>query len=62
MNATLYNYGSEIYTHLELFIPIEVNQHIGVYILNGRSPSAYVEMRFKPQPLYPVNVSGTIYK
>jgi hypothetical protein len=61
LKAALAQAGSRIYPD---FIPLkteEFKKHIGLYILNGLSPSLQVSQKFKSQKEDPVNGSDICY-
>ena len=62
--AYLYNAGSggTQYPDFKEFSTDEIMQHLGVYILNGLSPSPQVEMKFDSQKNNPMNGSGFFSK
>ena len=49
------------YPELKEFSVDEIMQHLGVYILNGLSPSPQVEMKFDSQKKNPKNGSDFCY-
>eukprot|EP00957_Ditylum_brightwellii_P180126 13721036-Ditylum_brightwellii.AAC.1 len=51
MNASLYTAGNMIYDTFTKFTPQEIEKHIGVYILNRLSSSAYIKIKLQPQKL-----------
>eukprot|EP00957_Ditylum_brightwellii_P013216 997438-Ditylum_brightwellii.AAC.2 len=44
------------------FTPAEIEKHIGVYTLNGLSPSPDIKMKFSQQKNKEVNKNDAIYK
>ena len=62
--AYLYNAGSggTQYPEFKEFSADEIMQHLGVYILNGLSPSPQVEMKFDLQKKNPKNGSDFCFK
>ena len=63
MKAMLSNEGSggTIYKDFTPFTTFELMKHVGVYFLNGVSPSPRVEMKMKPQTMDPFNGNGMDY-
>ena len=61
--AYLYNAGSggTQYPDFKEFSVDEIMQHLGVYILNGISPSPQVDMKFDSQKKNPTNGSDFCY-
>ena len=62
--AYLYNAGSggTQYPEFKEFYVDEIMQHLGVYIINGLSPSPQVEMNFYSQNKNPMNGSDFCFK
>ena len=50
--------GSECYKEFVPFTPKDIQMHLGLYILNGLSPSPQVDMKFKSQIQDPVQESN----
>ena len=61
LNAALYNAGNMTYKTFTNFTPEEIEKHIGVYILNGLSPSPDIKMKFRNQKNEPVNGNDAIH-
>eukprot|EP00957_Ditylum_brightwellii_P167469 12748706-Ditylum_brightwellii.AAC.1 len=61
LNAALYNAGNMTYKRFTNFTPEEIEKHIGVYILNGPSPSPDIKMKFRQQKNEQVNGNDAIH-
>ena len=59
MKATMQNAGEGgvVYPEFKKFIMIELQQHLGLYILNGLCPSPQVSLKFQHPSENPVNGS-----
>ena len=53
--------GGSIYKDFTPFSTFELMKHIGLYFLNGVSPSPRVEMKMRPQSLDPFNGNDMVY-
>ena len=63
MKAVLTNTGKDgvIYRDWKPFTSKELMKHIGVYFLQGVSPSPQVEMKFNCQATNPCNGNDMVY-
>jgi len=62
--AILLNAGvlGRVYPEFKPFTPMEIKQFIGLYILQGLSPSPQLKLKFHPQNEDPINGSDLCYK
>ena len=63
LKAMLSNAGSggTIYKDFTPFTTFELMKHVGLYFLNGVSPSPRVEMKLKPQAMDPFNGNDMVF-
>ena len=63
LKAMLSNAGSggNMFKDFTLFTTFELMKHIGLYFLNGVSPSPRVEMKLRPQAIDPFNGNDMVY-
>jgi hypothetical protein len=62
LKATLAGAGGTMYQDWKPFSAEEIRQHLGLYILNGLSPSPRVEHKFRPQRDDVVHGSDFVYR
>ena len=55
LKASLCHAGIKIYKHWEDFTTVEIRRFVGLYVIDGVSPSPRVDMKFRPQSEDPVN-------
>ena len=55
LKASLCHAGIKIYKHWEDFTTVEIRRFVGLYVIDGVSPSPIVDMKFRPQSEDPVN-------
>ena len=53
--------GGTVYKDFVPFTTFELMKHIGIYFLNGVSPSPRVEMKMQPQTVDPFNGNDMVY-
>jgi hypothetical protein len=50
------------YPDFKPFTVNELKQHLALYVVNGLCPSSRAELRFKQQPVDPINGNDFIYQ
>ena len=60
--ALLAGAGDTCYPQFKNFTTKEVQQHLGLYMLNGLAPSPRVEMKLQPQRADPIHGNDFVYQ